>query len=409
MKFSASSVRIALNTALAVLVAVVSQAHCQKTWIVDAGGGGHYKTIQAAVNAASEGDTIYLKSAPFRESFTVSKGLHFRAAANNGISGFATITNLSKTSTLTIKGMSTASLRFTNNAGAIHCEDLTFSTASMPTVPPCKVSNCALISFQRCSRVVPQYALPVYGTQPPSIDISNSQVLLAECRIQGANDIYQTTISLAGSPGIAAVSSTVRISGGSVTGGNGTTKSPVPGITNAWPGIQISGGSLVIDDSEGKTFVAAGSTPSSTLVQHAIVDSGAKITIDPGVKLYSSNTSVHFKSTSPIVRILPGIVASGAVSGGKVTTSRFGTPGSLSVLLLSLPRMLLQTPFGEMWMDTSAILAIDPRILPASGSTTLHIPIPAQGIPNGVSLCFQSLELLKAQMTLSLPSVVLVN
>jgi len=46
-----------------------------QTWIVDDGGTGNFSKIQDAINAAGQGDTIYVRSGTYNESLVVSKTL----------------------------------------------------------------------------------------------------------------------------------------------------------------------------------------------------------------------------------------------------------------------------------------------------------------------------------------------
>ncbi len=53
---------------------------------------GNYTTIQAAVNAASSGDTIFIKDGTYNESVVLKAGLNITAAAGSGFSGNVNIT-----------------------------------------------------------------------------------------------------------------------------------------------------------------------------------------------------------------------------------------------------------------------------------------------------------------------------
>lgn len=71
-------VRVLVIMALAaatVLVVGAGVGAAEKTWYVDDGGGADYDNIQGAVNAASDGDTIEVRSGTYHENVDLNKQL----------------------------------------------------------------------------------------------------------------------------------------------------------------------------------------------------------------------------------------------------------------------------------------------------------------------------------------------
>lgn len=57
------------------LVKLASSGRLPKTWIVDVNGSGDFPTIQAAVNAAIDGDTIFVRNGTYYEHLTINETL----------------------------------------------------------------------------------------------------------------------------------------------------------------------------------------------------------------------------------------------------------------------------------------------------------------------------------------------
>ncbi|MFC2165944.1 hypothetical protein ACFLT2_13230 [Acidobacteriota bacterium] len=66
----------------------------QTTWTVDAGGGEDFTTIQAAINAASDGDTIIVVAGTYLEHIIVNKGVSILAKEGDNpiVDGSGTLT-----------------------------------------------------------------------------------------------------------------------------------------------------------------------------------------------------------------------------------------------------------------------------------------------------------------------------
>ena len=67
-------------TALAALL-LTTFAHAD-VWIVDATGGGDFRDLQAAVDAAGDGDTLVVRDGVYSTFFAIDKGL--RVVAERG-------------------------------------------------------------------------------------------------------------------------------------------------------------------------------------------------------------------------------------------------------------------------------------------------------------------------------------
>lgn len=91
---------------------------CEAKWIVspDATQGTH-TTVQAAINSASAGDTIFVREGTYTENLTLKAGINIAGFRGTGISGDTTI---SGNATMTVTGTATiANIRLATNGAAV--------------------------------------------------------------------------------------------------------------------------------------------------------------------------------------------------------------------------------------------------------------------------------------------------
>lgn len=114
-------------------------------WIVDATAGqGTHTTIQAAINAASSGDTIFIRTGSYTENLTLSKNLtiyafasQFRTVTSVSITGKATLSGSSidvKFSGITFITSSDNSISLTGTGSSITCENCYFSAVNANSI-----------------------------------------------------------------------------------------------------------------------------------------------------------------------------------------------------------------------------------------------------------------------------------
>jgi hypothetical protein len=388
---------IATSLALLPFLVLASTVSAQKTWIVDANGGGHFKTHQAAVDAASPGDSIYFKAGTYYP-MVASKPLHFSGDPGAWLRQVQ-LRDLPAGSRSTLRALGVVGLVLNRNRGGVHCESLILSGNSQYGI--IAVRDCALTTFLNCSFSSYQSGAP--------LTVANSIVTLTGCSITGGSaggyfPRYNRSV-----PALSVTSTDLRISGCKFKGGSGFSYVYSSNVIylNASPAISMSGGSLIIDDAGG-TALTAGAPAHPKVPSPAVVASGTRVTIDPAVTLKSVNTTQHVAGTTPTMQSLPGLIAQGAMPGAQIGTARYGTPGSISILVLGLPAVPRATPNGELWLDTKSLLAINPVVMPTLGIHPLGIPVPRVGVPSGLAVTFQGIELIKSKLSLSLPTTVMV-
>lgn len=388
-------------TLLATLGLCMQGLTAQKTWIVDYTGKGDHKTIQAAVDAAKDGDQILIRAGSYKATMVTSKALTMRGLGKPRIAGLL-VRSLASSQQFTLRDIECGRLLLSSNLGTVHCENATAMSYSL-----IYIIDCAFVSLLDCPASLPKRYQQIPN---PPITIVRSSVAVTRCDCRGENGIALYKSYGRAAPALHVTDSHVRISGGSFQGGSGSPYYPNR-FGNGAPGIELRGVCDITIDDAGGTSVTAGSPSSSNLSMTAITARSAKstLTIDPKVKLISQGTANKVSGVKPNIKTLTGLLAKGALLGGKVQTSRHGQAGSASILLLGAPGSRLPTSFGEVWFQLGGFLALDPAVLPTNGIRQLPIAVPNQGIPHGLALCLQGLEWTGKELLLSPPTVVLVN
>jgi hypothetical protein len=169
-----------------------------QVWHVASGGGADFTTIQAAVDAASDGDTIVVANGSYPAGFLVdAKSLTITAAAGVAVqSGGITVRNLGPTQSVAIRRIgstgvsSTSGAVLLNNQGPVWLEDLalgfSFPLPFFPPVVGLDVSGCADVVLARCTvSSTGPFSFGADGN--PGLRASASGIHLFECTVQGAS------------------------------------------------------------------------------------------------------------------------------------------------------------------------------------------------------------------------------
>jgi hypothetical protein len=205
-----------------------------QVWHVASGGGGDFTTIQAAVNAASNGDTIVIANGSYPAGFTVdAKSLTITAAAGVAVqSGGFVVRNLGPSQAVAIRRVSSTGISPTsgavlqNNQGPVWLEELalgfTFSLSFLPPVVGLDVSGCANVVIARCT-VSSNGPMSGAVDGNPGLRATDSSVHLFESKVRGADlsDGFSADGSSLGGPGAELVGVLLVASGSMFLGGVG--------------------------------------------------------------------------------------------------------------------------------------------------------------------------------------------
>jgi len=256
-----------------------------QTWIVSDAScpESDFTTIQEAVDAASDGDTILVRLAPNfidRSYEIVQKSLTIVRGSNNflfnlsAVGGDATIRDLLPNQSVTIIGIghfAMGKLVLKDNQGSVWIESASFGRNPTTNVPPyyeaVRVENCTSVTFMNCGWTAPDYmAACLPGdpclTIPGSVGavLINSEAHVFKTSIRGGEggpgyDPFNLgTAGGKGGAGVRLENSTLYAYGSSLNGGQGGSNSqnlPAPFCADGGPG----GASIVLADTSSQAIL----------------------------------------------------------------------------------------------------------------------------------------------------------
>jgi hypothetical protein len=202
MRYSAR----ALWATLAV-TAIVSGPTFADVLVVDASGGGSYTQIQPAVDAASDGDTILVKTGAYAWFSVTDKALTIVGDAGSDveIAGSVTLRNLAASKTLVVENLKAIGIfdasnphlgygiSISNNQGHVRIENCHFTGATgsyWDGSDAIRINACSDVSLTRTN------SLSGAGDSGPSpgghysgagVFVTSSTVAIYDCTLTGAN------------------------------------------------------------------------------------------------------------------------------------------------------------------------------------------------------------------------------
>ncbi|MCB9882787.1 MAG: hypothetical protein H6834_13435 [Planctomycetes bacterium] len=344
----AGSMRV-LITALA----LASAAFAQKTIIVDATGAGDHKTIQAAVDAARDGDRIIVRAGTYDLFKIVDKsvtllGERLSNVYNFFAQGASSIENLSIGKRVTIDG-------------------LTFSTTMQPAL---RVDNCNGRVTLRDVRI---YGFPsIYNTGResslyvsasksvlvqdssliPALYAADSTIAVVKCDIAGFDSLVGHYL-VPTTAGLIANNSSIDIAASNVRGGIGNSSYP-----NA-TGMLVDSSQISLRDSSSVTGLPAAiaSGASSLLL-------GINATVTGELKGFTTQKKLA----------LPTLTTSPAIQGQNYEIRAHGNNGDFFATFVAAPGNPLPVgDFGSLWLDPVTLVTIGAGVIDTSGSFALQI------------------------------------
>lgn len=217
------------------LIALTSRAAAD-VLVVDADGGAPFTTIQSAVDAAVDGDTIYLKRSQLYTSFTVDNKALTIAGLDNpdwpDVVGTIQIKNLAAGKTFTLSSMrcigssgtpDNACLRITSCSGAVRFARAVFIGQTNGT-RGALVDASPNVTFAGCTflGVFSGFACTGPSMGPAGLHVSSSNAALYHCSLFGGDGTVNAPVSAIGGPGLLAETGSIAFSSGStIQGGVG--------------------------------------------------------------------------------------------------------------------------------------------------------------------------------------------
>jgi hypothetical protein len=347
-----------------------------------------FTTVQAAVNASSDGDVLLLLGMQTDSLVQiVNKGLVLAGVAAVGPSqprvDRLTISNLAADKSISVRNLDVGefavetSLLVSNCAGPVLFEDCSVSAGVefFASVPAPRVEHSGHVVFTRCSLTGSQ---DLSGSGPGASEgliIDDASVSLYDCQVTGgigtnAVFVFNTIPNPAtpGGIGVRVLSGTLFAAASTITGGkggNGVLQANGPGClapANGGLGLELNGLLRRLD-----TTIAGGSA--GTAVACGSASDGAAMSVLAGGSVMDiPETLRSLEITSPVQ------------GGDTLTISIHGNPGELVLFMQAL------APLANFHVGLKGTLAGSPPYAtfllgPLAGDGTLTIPV---SVPLGI-------------------------
>lgn len=359
------------------LSALMTPAHAQQTWIVDANGGGNFTTLDPALDIAASGDEIVIRGGGTFPNLYIAfqKSLRIRAEGGRplltrGIT-FAQVPR-SAPSPIALSGLDLGAVFLRECGATFAAEDCTIGSFS--------TLSCAGAALNRCH-------LGLLAREPGGLplSISATPLALSSCAAVGGAAFCTTlrppfTAPMAGTPALFAQQSLLTMADTTLQGGDGAVLSC---------GVGATAGAIYLLRAELRATrsTLSGGRLSGAVGLGATLDQSL-LALDPSVILNGSITSTSSTTSSTGI---PAALGVSAAPGGTLSYRHEGQPNSAAALFASLALTPpLAIDLGPLWLTSSATLLLQ-GTTDASGRLSSTLAIPTL-VPHGTVLVLQGLE-----------------
>lgn len=364
---------LVLFTALAFGVGVSAQ----RTFVVDANGGGHFTDLPAAVTAAADGDTLLVRAGRYSGVTILGKGLRILGDLGVEVAGAGLrnaaflVEEVPAGSEFVLAGVSAA--RSAQLLLAYRCDGgVHLSRVAVPA------GAAESVSFGSCAKG------SVHSSDlRASMNVIQSNVVLSQTTVVGTLTSEGTPLPAVGVFAQDGDGSLVAISHCAVTGLTGT-RIGAPAVFVYSPvasRLSIAGTGTVMTAGGGAHVIVASI--------RALVHYSAAVTFVP-----SGSIPVFGGLAQPVLRPLSALRAVAPAPGqGDLTVDFEARPGDLLVAFASLPGVARAAPIhdgGWIWLDDQTVREF--VTVPFSGTFQRRYPVPAEASLLGRAFTFQALS-----------------
>lgn len=348
--------------------------------VVDAaaGPGSQYTDIQDAVDAASDGDTVLVRTGGYDAFIVTEKSLVITADSGEFVSASRiTIQKLSADQSVRMRRIGTydltngPGLRIADCDGPVWIESCDIAGPMQGSTHGVLLENCAAVSFHRSTLRADS---AMYGHAGHGLRASDSLVALYDCEVIGGNGNWSDRGSaLDPGPGATIDGGLLYASGSSFTGGRGA-------------GGSFQGSCLDAADGAAGLVLTGGA---EAHLRDATTTGGEGGTAFTGCEDGQAGPDSEVLAGTLLEQALPArsLVARGLVrSGDLLLLSMEGEPGDAALLVLALgqaPVYLAPAPplAGGAWLPHPATAVVVPLGTLVSGTTQVQFPVPELGTP----------------------------
>jgi hypothetical protein len=433
--------RAARVLALPILLLAAPKAFAADLFV---GPGQPFTTVQAAVDAASPGDRVFVAPGIY-QAFTVDKPIEVRGAGpgqtritNIIVDTRVQVTDIQAGRVATLAGMSIshsnpqvlgdyAMVEILGNGGTVvlHNVQVNAMPMSYHRGPGVLVADSARVLIQGCDLRGASGFTQFGGVGDAGLVAQDSKLWISDSRLRATNASYgEFTFAQEGAPGARFTGCEVRLARTEARGGSGSYDQFLPGPAPGGPGIELVGSSLVLAGGPGNLLQGAAGFWDT--VSNSSGGAGLRLTADSAVESATDALLVGgldglASTPAPALEVdgtstatalpqrLPTLAPSAqtVALGGSLQLELSGEPGAIAVPTASgLLGATLHLPGieGPILIDVTAYTALPPVLLDPAGTGTRGLSVPANPILAGSHLWLQSAELAAGTLRISNPA-----
>ena len=350
------------------------------------GPGTNFTQIQAAVNAAAEGDTLLVRDGTYTVFTVDAKSLSIVADGDAamliggvalGSSSTIRVRNLALGQQVLVRGLrADTGVEVLDCVGRAWFDELHVSGA-VPCgpggVPGAWVKSSSRTTFTRCMLRGESDADPwLAHVSSPGVRVESALVQLFDCEITGSWG--DSGSAGTGGPGLSVDASTVTVMGCTIVGGEG-------GLAN------LGGGGNVCTLTHGRGGPGVQFVGTAGIVRSAESTAvGGRLSLEPMCPGKFGPQGAAIAGTGTIIA-LPGFArhlsANSPVRAGETLSFGLGgQPGEIPLVLVSLEHTPLALLNGTLLVGLPPVEVFVLGPLPVGGEAALSFPVPSLGAPS---------------------------
>jgi hypothetical protein len=382
------------------LLLLASPLAAASTWVVDASGGGHFTSIQAAIDAAAPGDVLLVESG-FYSAFTLDKDLSI-LGPESGPTPYVLGESWLLMDSAEIAGLRFNTLEVHGATGVVLLDDIEVDglLSGFEACNGMRIESCAQVHIARSS---------IHGKdgdpscESRALGVVDSNVTLTGCTLVGGTGWGDVFDAYPGMEGLnLSGESDVLLSGTSVYGGDGGTAQIPFGGQGGWgaPAILMNGFDetpLATCNVRGNagTLIAGGQAGGGISGMPALVAAGGQGTLTTSGASYAPEVFSIGLEVVPLEPAQPFInLVGGDTPGSFKRLNLYGPVGEPLLVIASLNSAQLELPGpvdGTIWLDLSTPLLMLPFTFAGqelAQNLTFKLPASLTGL-EGLRVTFQ--------------------